>query len=105
MKWYKWIILASLMAPLMFAQSAAAQPSCFGTVTNSTTGVVSFYVLQYKATPPKQWLCALIPGGSPGPAGAPGKTVPSMLDCGSSPTQFWDGNQWTCVPTNFLTVQ
>lgn len=103
MKWLKWMLpmLVAFCTPTL----GQAQPSCYGTSTNSTTGVVSYYALQYKASPPKQWLCTLIPGGTPGPAGAPGKTVPPMLDCGSSPTQFWDGNQWTCVSTNFLTAQ
>lgn len=99
----KWML--SALALIAFSSPALAQPSCFGTVTNSTTGVVSYYVLQYKASPPKQWLCALVPGGSPGPAGPAGKSIPPMLDCPSSPTQFWDGNQWTCVTTNFLTPQ
>lgn len=94
-------ILFSTLFAVSMATPAAAQPSCYGTVTNSN-GTTSYYALQYKATPPKTWLCVLIPGGTPGPAGPP---VPPMLDTCSSPTQFWDGAAWSCLSNNFLTAQ
>lgn len=94
--------LLSVLCVVTYVGEARAQPSCYGTVTNSTTGVVSYYALQYKATSPKTWFCALIPGGVPGPQGPAGASLPPMLDCGSSPTQIWDGLTWTCVATDFL---
>lgn len=98
-------VIAILGLLILVPEPVAAQPSCFGTITDTTTGVVSYYALQYKASPPKTWICVLIPGGVPGPQGPAGASLPPMLDCPSSPTQFWDGISWTCVPSNFLTAQ
>lgn len=94
---------------LLGCSGAAAQtpPNCHGT-TVLANGATGYYTLQYQASP-RQWLCVIIPGGSPGPAGPagpagpPGPSVPAMpTDC---ITSYWDGTAWTCVPTNYLTAQ
>lgn len=102
-----------LLLMVLWSFPVASQPSCYGAIVNATTGVASYYALQYKASPPKSWICVLIHGGVPGPpgpigpAGPPGSpsSMPPMLDLCSSPTQFWDGTQWNCLPNNFMTAQ
>ena len=96
----KKVIFLALMLPTQALGQAWTPPYCVG----------ADRALQYGQ---QGWICAQISGvqgpvgpqGPAGPQGPPGAGVPAQPPPTECITSNWNGTQWTCVPTEYLTAQ